>query len=311
MMALSGVRNSWLIWARNSDLERTASAAPRSALASRTSSLASTGRADFRLRIALRGLAAGARRRPPAAPPARRPPPPAPGSRTDRAAGSRTRHPARRRSSISVAAVSGQPGTARVSPLRPCPALPAGERRAGPGQQRGARQQRSRASGWRDRTAPPTILPSRKSDAAPGKHDAPSGARPRAAAPECCRAVAQRQRRAVRHRTPRCCGCRVRRGRCRPGLAAKSAPAAAHSGRAWRPSHCADVARAFSKRAAWARAWARSSRICSRAAAARQPQISTRRPARACGDIAGALRPGQCAGGGKGCGHKRGNPPGP
>jgi len=50
-MALSGVRNSWLIWAMNSDFERRASAAPRSALASRTSSLASSGRAESSARM--------------------------------------------------------------------------------------------------------------------------------------------------------------------------------------------------------------------------------------------------------------------
>ena len=50
--AFSGVRSSWLIWAMNSDLARSASIAPRSALASRTISLASTGRVDFRARMA-------------------------------------------------------------------------------------------------------------------------------------------------------------------------------------------------------------------------------------------------------------------
>ena len=50
--AFSGVRSSWLIWAMNSDLERSASIAPRSALASRTISRASTGRVDFSARMA-------------------------------------------------------------------------------------------------------------------------------------------------------------------------------------------------------------------------------------------------------------------
>ena len=55
--AFSGVRNSWLIWAMNSDLARSASMAPRSALARRTISLASMGRVDLSARMARAALA--------------------------------------------------------------------------------------------------------------------------------------------------------------------------------------------------------------------------------------------------------------